>query len=151
MSAIKLVGLRAPLDPVEFPNGSTFAVRDVDAATARLIDEAREEVSEEKYRMALQHICPDATAADFDTLTGEDVANLILHATKKLRDAMTVVEDRRKNEDGGTGGSSTTLPTPRPRSRRSSPTTRSRTSSPVSPAPTPAPAASTTSSVSLTT
>lgn len=133
MDAVKLVALRAPLAPAEFPNGKTFAVRDMDAFAARLVDEARAEVSEEKYRQVLELICPDATPADFDSLTGEDMANLIMHASSKNRQAIALVEERRKNGDAGSVGATTT-----PTTRRSSRTTRSRTSAAGSLAATPA-------------
>lgn len=129
--AVKLVTLRTPLEPIEFPNGTEHAVREIDGPMEELRQEATAEASGEKFHKLYRLICPTASDADWASMTTEDYANLWKHAASKLLATLELVEQNRKNGLAGSGPAA-----PARRSRRSSRTTKSRTSAPASPEPT---------------
>jgi hypothetical protein len=129
---VRLVALRSPLAPVQFPNGKVFAVRELDAGMEKLRVEAFGSGDPEKIRQLYAQIVPDAGEDDWKSMTTEDYANLWQHAAQKLFSTLELVEAARKNGDAGPAAAKTKTTR---RSRHSSPTTPSSTPSPGSPAP----------------
>jgi hypothetical protein len=129
MEPLMAVSLRKPLRPWGFPNGHVCPVREIDGYMRKLIRDAKDSGSEEQYNAFYRLLVPEATEEDWLTMTEEDLANLLGHASRKLDEIQKIYEEHRKNEGAGTVAPPTT------RTRRSSPKTASTTSAPASPAP----------------
>lgn len=112
LTPIRALALRKPLAPWEFATGHVCEVRDIDGAMEELRVEATNEKSEEKFNELYRTIVPDATEADWKSMTTEDYANLWSHAAQKLIATLKLVEDSRKNDDAGKAA---------PKTRRSRP------------------------------
>lgn len=81
--ALDLVALEAPLEPVRFPNGREFAVREFGPAEYELWQAAQ--AGSGKHTITLLRRCvPDATDADIETLSPRMIAAVIAHAQHKL-------------------------------------------------------------------
>lgn len=122
---IKLVSLRTPLPKVEFPNGRVLQVIEATALTERLIREMNVERTEARVRAVLSNLVPDATDEDWESTSTEDARNILDIALRKTTAAIEIVEGRRKNDDGETGGSPAKKK--KPRTPRSPQTMTSRT------------------------
>ena len=127
---LRLADLEAPLDDVEFPNGTKHQPVPFGPTEYKLWREAREETDSAKQDAAMLRILracyPTATDDDFNTCTVRMFAAMIAHAMRRI----TTAQDAVKNDDGeGTGGVAATLaPKPSP-TTDSSPNPNGNTSS----------------------
>lgn len=118
--ALDLVALEAPLEPVRFPNGHEFAVREFGPAEYELWS-AIQAGQPELTVTLLQRCVPDATDADIETLSPRMIAAVIAHAQHKLELMLAVLG----NGQGGAAAApasppsapSATPSTPSPASR----------------------------------
>jgi hypothetical protein len=118
--ALDLVALEAPLEPVRFPNGREFAVREFGPAEWELWQ--RIQAGETEHTATLIRRCvPDATDADLDTLSPRMAAAIVGHAQHKLEVVLAAL--------GNAGGAETARNTP-----PSAPSRTPSTPSPASPA-----------------
>lgn len=93
---LDLLALATPLEPVQFPNGRVFPVRPLDAIGWEMLRTATASGSDGDALATLRRCVPDATDDDFVSLGIEDVQNLLLYATRKVR----FVSDAIKNSSG---------------------------------------------------
>lgn len=126
---VDAVALRTPLAPWKFPNGAVCSVRESDGFIEQMIEDSARTQNADQFKGVWRLLVPDASDAEWLSMTTEDYGNLLKHVRQKVVAVLKFVEDSRKNADGGTPGQ-TTEPIP-----PSNPTDASSPPSPESPEP----------------
>jgi hypothetical protein len=104
--ALRLLDMVAPLEPVEFPNGRTFAVRPLDADSWEMLRAVQESKDGGKALALLKRVVPDASEEDFASLGIPHVGALLSYAANQIDLTLAAI----KNSSGGAAADKPTPP-----------------------------------------